>query len=428
MMNKAFFPILVSVIFSFSAGAQTTLDQIRENPQRAAYVFHVYETFGTRQTAAPKGFQPFYISHYGRHGSRYLTDNSDFKKCIPALVKCKEQGVLTEAGQKLLADLQNIEAQHQGMIGFLTQFGSRQHQEISERMFRNFPQAFSGEERSQVIAISSSIQRCIQSMASFCTQLKGNNPELEFHYYTGDRYFDLLCHDVPWTPETRGLASEVRDSMIFANFNTARLAALTFNDIERGTDLAGIPLKKFFEAVFNIAVIGQNLDDEGTPDILTTYFTPEELAILCDAESARLYGIWYESTEIGNYRIKGTGAPILRDILTKADAAVAGNDVAADLRFGHDSGLAPLMALIKLQDNDKVTSVSKGPDHWQCFREMCMASNLQLIFLRNAKGEVIVKLLHNEREATVGSLTPYSGPYYRWSDLRAYFCELLAAE
>lgn len=47
-----------------------------------------------------------------------------------------------------------------------------------------------------------------------------------------------------------------------------------------------------------------------------------------------------------------------------------------------------------------------------------MASNLQMIFYRNKKGEVLVKFLFNESETSIPSLGP--GPYYRWSLLREY--------
>ena len=48
---------------------------------------------------------------------------------------------------------------------------------------------------------------------------------------------------------------------------------------------------------------------------------------------------------------------------------------------------------------------------------MCMASNLQLVFYRDANGEILVKALYNEREMRIKGLTPLSGPYYRWRDV-----------
>ena len=40
------------------------------NMDRAAGLFHSYEGVEGPQTPAPCGYKPFYVSHYGRHGSR----------------------------------------------------------------------------------------------------------------------------------------------------------------------------------------------------------------------------------------------------------------------------------------------------------------------------------------------------------------------
>jgi hypothetical protein len=52
-----------------------------------------------------------------------------------------------------------------------------------------------------------------------------------------------------------------------------------------------------------------------------------------------------------------------------------------------------------------------------------MATNIQMIFYKNKKGEVLTKVLYNEKEAVIPGFQPLSGPYYRWSDLKAYFLD-----
>ncbi len=52
-----------------------------------------------------------------------------------------------------------------------------------------------------------------------------------------------------------------------------------------------------------------------------------------------------------------------------------------------------------------------------------MASNLQLVFFRNAKGEILVKALLNERETALPAPTDIY-PYYRWTDLRPALAEI----
>ena len=42
-------------------------------------------------------------------------------------------------------------------------------------------------------------------------------------------------------------------------------------------------------------------------------------------------------------------------------------------------------------------------------------------------GDILVKVLLNEREMPVSFLKPVSGPYYRWDDLRAYILDKLSS-
>lgn len=87
----------------------------------------------------------------------------------------------------------------------------------------------------------------------------------------------------------------------------------------------------------------------------------------------------------------------------------SGSDVAATLRFSHDSYLLPVMAYLGL------TSEKEYVD----FENICAGCNVQLIFFRNRKGDVLVKVLKNEHEWAVEGLEPVSGPYYSWDALKA---------
>ncbi|MBO5563726.1 MAG: histidine-type phosphatase, partial [Bacteroidales bacterium] len=63
--------------------------------------------------------------------------------------------------------------------------------------------------------------------------------------------------------------------------------------------------------------------------------------------------------------------------------------------------------------------------YWYSGDMIPMGSNFQLVFYRSRRSEdVLVKLLYNEKERTVPGLTPVQGPYYNWSEMRAYFCRL----
>ena len=55
-------------------------------------------------TKAPRGYKPFYISHYGRHGSRSGWDQEKYDKIINTLTAAKEAGILSASGDSLLHD------------------------------------------------------------------------------------------------------------------------------------------------------------------------------------------------------------------------------------------------------------------------------------------------------------------------------------
>ena len=114
--------------------------------------------------------------------------------------------------------------------------------------------------------------------------------------------------------------------------------------------------------------------------------------------------------------------------MAKADEAVLeGSHRAADLRFGHDVGLLPLIGTLGIDGMDERYESRTVHEHWNSFEFMCMASNIQMVFYRNRKGEVLVKVLYNEKETTIPALGASAGPYYRWEDLREYLLGLVSA-
>ena len=53
-----------------------------------------------------------------------------------------------------------------------------------------------------------------------------------------------------------------------------------------------------------------------------------------------------------------------------------------------------------------------------------MGTNLQMVFYRDRKGDVLVKILYNERETKIPAVEAWQGPYYRWEDLRAHLVRI----
>ncbi|MFC2531332.1 MAG: hypothetical protein ACFNVW_10795, partial [Segatella oris] len=101
--------LLIMLLLSFGgAWAQTSFEEIDANPAKAGGVYLTYPVEEYHQTPAPKGYQPFYISHYGRHGSRFLLRDKDYKWIIDLLKDADNQHALTDLGRDLLVKLQEL--------------------------------------------------------------------------------------------------------------------------------------------------------------------------------------------------------------------------------------------------------------------------------------------------------------------------------
>jgi len=147
---------------------------------------------------------------------------------------------------------------------------------------------------------------------------------------------------------------------------------------------------------------------------------------------------WYELWQPHNYSyymekgpnpapgekfIQGTALSLLEQIISKADEAITTGDCAADLRFSHDSHLVPLSTTLQLDGcRAKVTDPYGVAAAWANYRISPMAGNIQLIFYKNRRGEVLVKFLLNENEVGIPASTDLY-PYYRWEDVKAYYRE-----
>ena len=171
--------LLLAAVLSVSA--QTALDEIRECPEKSGGVYYAYPVPTQRLTPAPKGYKPFYISHYGRHGSRYLLSDNDYKRALDALRTANDNGALTEKGRDVLSKMEIIwqEAQYHG--DQLAPLGRRQHRGIAERMYRNYPEVFKQKDR-KITARSTTSMRVTISMIAFVERLHELNAKLNIDW------------------------------------------------------------------------------------------------------------------------------------------------------------------------------------------------------------------------------------------------------
>ena len=85
------------------AAAQPTPAQLAARPELTASIYHSYEYLPGPAAPVPDGYEPFYISHYGRHGSRYHSKEEAYAEPLAALRKADKAGALTPKGREVLA-------------------------------------------------------------------------------------------------------------------------------------------------------------------------------------------------------------------------------------------------------------------------------------------------------------------------------------
>ena len=223
---KRFVLVLSALAVSISAFAQREYarELLEQDVTRSMNLHHNYEApEKVVDTPAPRGYKPFYISHYGRHGSRYHWTVSHIDRGLSILDSLAAHDLLTEEGAAVREDLWQIKDAHKGVVGYLTHKGAEQHQRIAHRMYERCPQVFEQKDRQRVEAVSTAAQRCIQSMANFCLQLTRENPSLQFTMDAGERYAEYLSNSSGLRHVDKSRTNAILDSLITVELDPTRI-------------------------------------------------------------------------------------------------------------------------------------------------------------------------------------------------------------
>lgn len=412
-MKRFFLPFLLIPAFAL---AQTTPREMAADPNKTGGVYFAYPTEKADNTPAPKGFKPFHVSHYGRHGSRYLISDNDYKGISELLHKAYDANALTPLGVDLMSRLDSLMVETSGRGGDLSPLGRRQHRAIASRMQANYPEVFT--ERSVITARSTLVPRCILSMASFCESLKERNPRLSIDMESSNRYMPYLCHSIPESDSfNKGWAKEAYRKFKEKNTHSERIVDAVFSDKE--FVFRHVNPDDFIWSVYWLASDAQNT--EGKIDFYK-FLTDEELFGMWQVFNSVFYGGHADYPPAGGVHLQNA-ANLLNNIIDTADEAIASSEPSAALRFGHDGNVVPLAALMALEGCDaRIENHDDFYKGWCDWKVAPMAANIQLIFFRNPKqpGKVLVKILHNEKETKIPVETD-SWPYYDWNDVRDFF-------
>lgn len=407
--------------------AQTARDDFKRDTHLSAsnYLAYPGPTQG-QLTPAPEGKHPFYISHYGRHGSRYLINPTEYSRPLEILKDAADAGKLTPLGMDVLRRVKMICDESEGRLGELTPLGGLQHRQIARRMFERFPEVFEG--AANIDAKSTVVIRCILSMENELQELLLMNPLLNIRH-------DASYHDM-WYMNFKDKELTSRRQ----NFETEK-AYYAFVDKHRNYERA-------MEALFaDHAYMKQNVDTWQLNNYLfklasnlqsselhkkiTLYdiFTDDEIYSNWLINNARWY-IEYGACPLNGGTQPFTQRNLLRTIIEEADSCIALEKPGATLRFGHETMVLPLTCLMELndfglQESNLEKLEGKG---WLNYKIFPMGANIQLIFYRHdySDKDVLVKVLLNENEARL-PIKSNIEPYYKWSEVRNYYLSKINA-
>lgn len=428
-MRKSFLMILL-IVCALLAQAQTR--------QQMGGVYYAYPAPKKPVSVkAPEGYIPFYISHYGRHGSRWLPSDSRY---IWVNQHFDDESNLTPLGKKVKGWLTQVWENAKGNGGKLTKLGEKQHRGIADRMAHNFPQIFA--KGNHVQARSSVVDRCAKSMLAFTDELRQLQPSLDMDVKTDSADMAWIAYT---SPEVKALENRTH---IVAKVSPDRFLHQLFKDITKVDD----PMKLMSE----IHTIASSIQDVGLnfksyprqiEKGLYGLFTDEEFKAFYDANNLRMTICNGEYPT--NERIPARSAISLwENVEAEADKALASDRPSATLRFGHDTSLYRLYSLMNMFfarpdaccDTDaKMASYKKESDAMDVV--VPMAANLQLVFYKKKQWDrtypesnVLVRILCNERNVGELNLNAYiynddiedmAGNYYTWASLKNYMHEYI---
>ncbi len=380
--------------------------------------YYLYRTYPVPDplvvTPAPKGYRPVYISSYARHGSRQI-EPFQSGPVREVLARADEAGCLSDLGREVLAKVSVLDDDLHITHAELTEAGVEQHKGIARRMYDNYPNVFSAK-GTPVRLYSTVTQRTMLSMFACNETLLKLNPSIACTRQASDALTYLVRH----VRYPEGIPPYMTAEEFIRRYFDARsgLGKIFTPDAPALRDTASFVSGLYDCGSIMLGIYGRDME------FLRSVFSRDELFLLQQSKNYPAYMGNSDSPVRGPYILDGI-RPLLKDFLDKADAALEKDIPGADLRFGHDSYLISLCALIGVDGYVRQeTDPLKVIDTFQDFRVAPMAGNLQLVFFRNREGDVLVKFLHNEVETFIPIGTDIY-PFYHWDDVRAFFVSKL---
>ena len=424
-MRNILLTVLAAVLLGAAASAQIKTDartEVYANIDRSGGVYCPYPDGQPLPAKAPKGYKPFYLSHIGRHGSRYAIGSTIYTDLYEFWADAAAKGNLAPEGERIWEAYQELYPRVQYREGKLTLKGQQQHRQIAAQVYRDYPALFKG--RTRAVALSTSSNRVIVSMLCFLDEMRLHDVDFSFDMDYGREYYPVLVPEstdnpafVPRVPFPEAVLKAYDDFSAECIDEKAFLQRW-FKDPEA---LSG-NTEDFFFRMRTLVEDFPNLDFPA-PEVLGSIFTDDDR-----------YGLWrIQNYSDYLYTARAPGIDIRRclemsvtakDIIDKFEEDTAAG-IALRLRFSHDTALMPLLSYLGVNGMDAVVAEPREVERYWRNYSVPMGCNLQMVFFRSKKNpdDILIQVLLNGFQATLP--LPEAAPgFYHWADFKARFNHL----
>lgn len=402
---------------------------IRENSNFSIPTITTYQNVPIEKIApSPKGYKLFYYSLTGRHGSRYELEDSTFVYTCDIFNRAAKLGILTEEGERVRKILNRATAEQRGKGGELTSLGQVQWRGIGRRAYQNFGALF---DTGSIEAKSSTKMRCVFSMVSFVEGVKEKNTKIFVEQEARESFLPILrpmidnpaspkqlIRDCRFTARQGAWRKDAVDKLWHEGFNTTLSKLVTKPELLKECG-ASTPFW-FLYQTHHLLLFSQNFGFDNYEMIRSVFSVEDEYRFYCYRCLSWLSLSWSWGNDNAAIFMSYM-RPLVDDVLTKAQDAIDGrNPHIANLRFTHDSYIVPLITILGLEG----CAATFGPDIEKAATSaplskiVPMAANVQMQLYRNKAGEVLVRIMLNEKDATL-PIECKTAPFYPWDKFRA---------
>lgn len=333
-------------------------------------VYRIYDFDSERVSVAPpKGYKVFYLSHYGRHGSRYLHSEREYDTLN--VVLHREQ--LTPYGEEVREMFDLYYPSLKGRATDLSEEGKNQHRLLARRMVDDYPELFGKDAR--IEASSSDIPRCLMSMFNFLDELRQVDKSLNINA-------NFVSSMVPLYRASQVKRFPLKE-YLQENFDPRPLFVRLFAEPDGA--ISRTDEHQFAQTLYYYAchLEGVGIQD----DFFDSVLMESEIDLLHKVESEK-FSYHRGALQPENTMVAG---PSLLEIIETTDKDLSEGEVNVRLRFGHDNMIMNLMSLLAVKPFDGL--------RFDC-SDVPMASNIRFVFAKNREGNVLVKIQYNENDMT----------------------------